>query len=220
MYLVNKEKINRSLSAKIVDARVAQVFNSFEKVLVTSSFGTTSAVLLHLVSRINPGYPIYFIDTGYHFDETLTYKKRLTRLLDLNVIDIHPDKERHKITEEKQLWSQDADKCCQINKVEPIEEVKAKHDVWMSGLIGFQNDHRNTLQIVDEKDEILKFYPLIDWNSSLVEEYIVGHGLPQHPLKEQGYHSVGCTHCTVPGVGRNGRWNDQSKTECGLHIKS
>lgn len=217
MYLVNKEKINRSLSTKIVDARVAQVFNSFEKVLVTSSFGTTSAVLLHLVSRINPGCPIYFIDTGYHFDETLTYKKRLTRLLDLNVVDIHPDEERHGMTKEKQLWSQDADKCCEINKVEPIEKMKDKHDVWMSGLIGFQNDHRNTLQIVDEKDEMLKFYPLIDWNSSLVEEYIVGHGLPQHPLKEQGYHSVGCTHCTVPGVGRNGRWNDQSKTECGLH---
>lgn len=85
MYLVNKEKINRSLSAKIVDAMVAQVFNSFKDILVTSSFGTTSAVLLHLVSRMKPEYPVYFIDTGYHFKETLEYRDRLTRLLNLNV---------------------------------------------------------------------------------------------------------------------------------------
>lgn len=217
MYLVNKEKINRSLSAKIVDARVAQIFNSFEDVLVTSSFGTTSAVLLHLVSRIKPDWPIYFIDTGYHFEETLSYKARLTRLLDLNVIDLYPDTLEHEMTEREQMWRKDTDRCCEINKMSPIEEVKEKHRVWMSGLIGFQNRHRSSLKIVDEKDEILKFYPLIDWNGSLVEEYITSHGLPQHPLKEQGYHSVGCTHCTVPGVGREGRWNNQAKTECGLH---
>ncbi|SMO34486.1 phosphoadenylyl-sulfate reductase [Fodinibius sediminis] len=217
MYLVNKEKINQSLSTKIVDARVAQIFNSFEKVLVTSSFGTTSAVLLHLVSRIKPECPVYFIDTGYHFEETLSYKKRLTRLLDLNVIDLRPNSDQHAMTRKKQLWSQDADRCCQINKVEPIKKIKEKHDVWMSGLIGFQNSHRSRLQIVDRKDEMLKFYPLIDWDSSLVQEYIVGHGLPQHPLREKGYHSVGCTHCTAPGMGREGRWNSQSKTECGLH---
>lgn len=82
MYLINKEKINRSLSAKIVDARVAHVFNTYRDILITSSFGTTSAVLLHLVSRMRPGYPIYFIDTGYHFEETIDYKNRLTRLLD------------------------------------------------------------------------------------------------------------------------------------------
>lgn len=219
MYLVNKEKINQSLSTKIVDARVAQVFNSFEGVLVTSSFGTTSAVLLHLVSRIRPGHPIYFIDTGYHFEETLVYKKRLTRLLDLNVIDLRPDPRRHAVTQQQQLWSQDADRCCRINKIEPITEIKEKHDVWMSGLIGFQNRHRSTLRIIDKQEEMLKFYPLIDWDSSLVREYIVGHGLPQHPLKEKGYHSVGCTHCTAAGVGRDGRWSEQSKTECGLHRK-
>ncbi|MBN2732295.1 MAG: phosphoadenylyl-sulfate reductase [Balneolaceae bacterium] len=217
MYLVNKEKINQSLSAKIVDARVAQVFNSFKDVLVTSSFGITSAVLLHLVSRIRPECPVYFIDTGYHFQETLDYKKRLTRLLGLNVKELRPAPARHVMTYNKQLWSQDPDRCCHINKIEPLKEIKDQYNVWMSGLIGFQNRYRNTLQIVDDKQEMLKFYPLIDWNSALVEEYIEGHGLPQHPLKEQGFHSVGCTHCTVPGMGRSGRWNDQSKTECGLH---
>lgn len=217
MYLVNKEKINRSLSAKIVDARVAQVFNSFRDVLVTSSFGTTSAVILHLVSRIKPECPIYFIDTGYHFEETIAYKERMTRLLDLNVIDLRPDPGQHAMTQNKELWQEDPDRCCEINKVEPLDRIKDQYKVWMSGLIGFQNQHRSTLKIMDDDNELLKFYPLIDWNTSLVEEYIEVHSLPDHPLKEKGYHSVGCTHCTVKGAGREGRWNKLSKTECGLH---
>lgn len=217
MYLVNKEKINRSLSAKIVDARVAQVFNTFRDVLVTSSFGTTSVVLLHLVSRIKPGCSIYFINTGYHFEETIDYKNRLTRLLDLNVIDLRPDPNQHTKTFKNELWDDNPDKCCEINKVEPLDRVKDDYKVWMSGLIGFQNRQRNRLPIMDDNNELIKFYPLIDWNSSLVEEYIENHGLPEHPLKKKGYQSVGCTHCTAPGQGREGRWSNYSKTECGLH---
>jgi len=87
----------------------------------------------------------------------------------------------------------------------------------MSGLIGYQNRYRNTLQIMEERPDILKFYPLIDWNKTLIDEYIEVHGLPLHPLTYRGYHSVGCTHCTIPGMGRNGRWKDAAKTECGLH---
>lgn len=219
MYLVNKEKINQALSTKIVDARVAQIFNTFDKVLVTSSFGTSSAILLHLVSRIKPDCPIYFIDTGYHFKETIAYRNRLSRLLGLNVITVKPEYEEHLNTRTNQMWSQDPDRCCQINKVRPLQQVKEGYKVWMSGLIGFQNDHRKTLPIIDDQAEILKFYPLIDWNSYLVEEYIEAHGLPQHPLKEQGFQSIGCTHCTGRGQGRSGRWSSSSKTECGLHIK-
>lgn len=217
MYLVNKEKVNRSLSSGIVDARVARVFNSFKEVLVTSSFGTTSAVLLHLVSRIKPDCPIYFIDTGYHFKETLLYRDRMARLLGLNLKIVHPNSAPHKMTQKQQLWSRDADRCCSINKVKPLQAVKKQYNVWMSGLIGFQNQLRNTLQIMDDGEEMLKFYPLIDWNSALVEEYIENHSLPQHPLKAKGYDSVGCTHCTLPGMGREGRWNALAKTECGLH---
>jgi len=217
MYLVNKEKINQSLSAKIVDARVAQVFNTFRDVLVTSSFGTTSAVILHLISRIKPECPIYFIDTGYHFEETIDYKERMTRLLGLNVITLQPDPQKHRQTKDRQLWGQDPDRCCNVNKVQPLAPIKNQYKVWMSGLIGFQNPNRSNLQIVDDEQGLIKFYPLIDWNTALVEEYLESHGLPQHPLKEEGYGSVGCTHCTVPADGRDGRWTDLSKTECGLH---
>lgn len=217
MRLINKEKLNKALTSKIVDARIAQVFNSFEKVLVTSSFGTSSAVLLHIVSRIRPNCPIYFIDTGYHFKETLQYKDQLTRLLNLNVVTLKPDPSRHMTTKVQQMWAKNPEACCNINKNEPLRNIKPEHQVWVSGLIGYQNSYRNTLSIMEEQSDILKFYPLIDWNKSLVDEYIENHGLPFHPLVSQGYHSVGCTHCTVPGVGRNGRWNDSSKSECGLH---
>jgi phosphoadenosine phosphosulfate reductase len=174
-------------------------------------------VLLHLVSRIKPECPIYFIDTGNHFEETISYKERLTRLLDLNVVDLRPDPAQHMMTQNEQLWSYDPDKCCDINKVEPLSRIKGEYKVWMSGLIGFQNRHRNSLPIMDDDDELVKFYPLIDWDLSLVKEYMEGHGLPEHPLKKKGYDSVGCSHCTIPGQGRNGRWSNLAKTECGLH---
>ncbi len=213
----DKAKINRSLSSKLVDARVAQVFNTFEKVLVTSSFGTTSSVLLHILSRVKPGYPVYFIDTGYHFEETLAYKEKLTELLDLNVIDLNPDPSKHRATKEKKLWLNNPDRCCHINKVEPLQNVKDNFLIWMSGVIGYQNRYRSNLNIISEQTEMLRCYPLIDWNKSMVEEYMETYGLPVNPLAEKGYASIGCTHCTMPGKGRNGRWTDSGKTECGLH---
>lgn len=217
MNLVDKKKINRSLSAKLVDARVAHTFNYYKDVLVTSSFGTTSAVLLHIVSRVKPGYPIYFIDTGYHFKETILYKERLTRLLGLNVVDIKPERDGHNLTQKRQMWASDPDRCCEINKVKPLEKVKMDYKIWMSGLIGFQNAHRRHLDIIEQKNSLLKCYPLIDWNKSLVDEYMEVHGLPRHPLEKRGFSSIGCSHCTVQAEGRGGRWADTNKTECGLH---
>lgn len=215
--VVNKAKINRSLSSKLVDARVAHVFNSFQDVLVTSSFGTTSSVLLHIVSRVKPGYPIYFIDTGYHFEETLAYKRKLTEMLDLNVVDLKPDPSKHEKTRQDQLWMSDPDRCCKINKLEPLQKVKDNYSIWMSGLIGYQNSYRSNLDIISEKTEMLRCYPLIDWSSEMVDEYMEMYGLPQNPLGARGYSSIGCTHCTIPGKGRDGRWSDTEKTECGLH---
>ncbi|MDZ7691566.1 MAG: phosphoadenosine phosphosulfate reductase family protein [Balneolaceae bacterium] len=149
--VVNKAKINRSLSTKLVDARVAQVFNTFNDVLVTSSFGTTSAVLLHIISRVKPGCPVYFIDTGYHFEETLSYKNRLTKMLDLNVAELHPDTSDHETTRQRQMWLSDPDRCCKINKLEPIQKVKNRYPIWMSGVIGYQNSYRKNLDIIIKK---------------------------------------------------------------------
>ena len=214
---VNRQRINQLLSPKIVDARVAQVFNTFKNVLVTSSFGTTSAVLLHIVNRIKPGYPVYFVDTRYHFEETLEYKKTLTDLLDLNVIDLKPDPSRNQTTRIRQMWLDNPDNCCKINKLEPLKRVKSSHSIWMSGLIGTQSSYRSNLEIIAEQTGMLRCYPLIDWNKERVDEYMDLYGLPRHPLEDRGYESVGCVHCTIPGKGRQGRWDGDDKTECGLH---
>ncbi|MDX1618840.1 MAG: phosphoadenylyl-sulfate reductase [Balneolaceae bacterium] len=214
---VDRARINRSLTSKIVDARVAQVFNSFKDVLVTSSFGTTSAVLLHIISRVKPDHPIYFIDTGYHFSETIEYKNRISGMLSLNVVDLHPGEAEHRLSSRNKLWKSDPDECCRINKVEPLNAIKSKYRIWMSGLIGYQNDERSKLDIIIDKTGMLRCYPLIDWNKRLVDEYMELYGLPRHPLEPEGFASIGCVHCTEPAQGRKGRWGGSDKTECGLH---
>lgn len=217
MYLVNSERVNRSMAPKIVDARVTQIFNTFGQVLVTSSFGTTSAVLLHIVSRIRPECPVYFIDTGYHFPETLEYKGRISQLLSLNVVDLKPDPSRHSTTEIHKMWQHHSKRCCHINKVIPLDRVKGRYKVWMSGLMGHQTRFRDRLEFLEDRSDILKFHPLIDWDREQADEYMELYGLPRHPLEGKGYESIGCTHCTSPGKGRKGRWKDTGKTECGLH---
>jgi len=209
--------LSDSMAGKVVEARLAHVFNSFDNVLVTTSFGTTSALLLHIISRVRPGHPIHFINTGYHFDKTLDYKEKLTRRLGLNLVEVYPEEWRHDFTERDETWNKDPDFCCQINKVEPLERIKKEHDIWVSGLLGYQSNQRSQYRIIEEQSGVYKCYPLIDWSKSLVEDYFAQYGLPRHPLEPLGYESIGCTHCTKPGCGRGGRWPGQSKNECGLH---
>ncbi len=88
----------------------------------------------------------------------------------------------------------------------------------MSGLMEWQSDHRATLDVFEMRNDILKFYPLLDVSKESRDAYIEEHQLPFHPLVAKGYHSIGCKHCTVPGDDRSGRWNNNPKTECGLHL--
>lgn len=198
--------------------RVAELYRDFSRVLFTSSFGTTSAILLHLFNRVNPEQEILFLDTTYHFAETLEYKNQLTKLLGLKVRDILPEDWKNKFTREDQTWSKDPDLCCSINKVEPLDKLKPDYEVWVSGLMQSQNNFRKQLNIFEQKGDILKFYPIIDLDDAAAKKYIAGHQLPAHPLIAHGFNSVGCIHCTVKGRGREGRWVNRSKTECGLHI--
>lgn len=200
--------------------RIRKLYQDFdpEDVMVTSSFATTSALLLKLISEVNPQQKIHFIETGYHFKETLDYKSKLTDLLDLNVVNTRAEKWKHEFTKDDKTWLKDPDLCCSINKVEPLERVKLKHRVWISGLMKWQSDHRSTLDIFEQRGEIVKFYPLLDITKEERREFIEEHQLPFHPLIACGYQSVGCVHCTVPGKGREGRWNNNPKTECGLHL--
>ena len=218
MHSLKLKIINRSLSSSLVDARLAYILNKFSnRALVTTSFGTTSVLLLHILARVKPEFPIHFIDTGFLFPETLEYKEELTRMLDLNVITHKPELTRHKAARVSRLWETDPDACCGVNKVAPLEKVKNGHKVWISGLLGYQNGYRSGLDIFQERSDIYRFYPLIDWTKAQVKDYFEYFGLPLHPLERMGFNSLGCTHCTIKGAGRDGRWSGTDKSECGIH---
>ena len=211
-------ELNKRYGPLTPEQRIAELYKDFSKVLYTSSFGTTAVYLLHLFSKVKPGEKIHFLDTTYHFQETLDYKKQLTDLFKLNVVELKGEEWRNKFTREDRTWEKDPDLCCSVNKVEPLEKIKPEFEVWISGLMSSQNEYRNPLRIFEEKGSIIKFFPIIDTSEAEAYEYIKKHNLPEHPLKAKGYNSVGCTHCTAPGKAREGRWINKSKTECGIHL--
>jgi phosphoadenosine phosphosulfate reductase len=215
---MNLEELNKKYLPLTPEERILELYKDFNKVLFTSSFGTTAIYLLHLFHKVKPEENIYFLDTTYHFNETITYKEDLTKLWNLNVVDIRPEDWKNKFTLDDKTWSTDPDLCCSINKVEPMDKIKADFEVWVSGLMGSQNAHRENLKVFEQKENIIKFYPLIDKTEEDAKAYIQRNNLPEHPLLSQGFHSVGCVHCTVAGHGRTGRWANKSKTECGLHL--
>ncbi|QSS97045.1 phosphoadenylyl-sulfate reductase [Psychroflexus sp. ALD_RP9] len=214
------ETLNKKYKTLNIHQRIKELYKDFEleDVMVTSSFAATSAFLLKLFSEINKSQEIYFIDTGYHFDETIAYKEQLTKTYGLNVKSVSALKHEHEFTTKDKTWTKNPDFCCSINKVKPLEVIKENYNVWVSGLMEWQSDHRSTLNFFEQRGEILKFYPLLDVTKKERDEFIKKHNLPFHPLVSQGYHSIGCKHCTVPGKDRSGRWNNNPKTECGLHL--
>lgn len=214
------QELNKKYKSLSIADRIKTLYEDFDQseVMVTSSFAATSAFLLKLFSDINNEQRVYFIDTGYHFEETLNYKKQLTERYQLNVKSLSALPQEHEFTTKDKTWSKNPDFCCSINKVKPLEIIKNKYTVWVSGLMEWQSDHRNTLDIFEQRGEILKFYPLLDVSKRERDNFIKTHDLPFHPLVSRGYHSIGCKHCTVPGKDRSGRWNNNPKTECGLHL--
>lgn len=213
-------RLNQQYNLLNVYQRVEQLYKDFDEkdVMITSSFAATSAFLLKVFSDINKKQVIYFIDTGYHFKETLVYKEYLTNLYDLNVVSIKANPIEHLFTKDNQLWKNNPNRCCHINKVKPLDHIKKEYKIWVSGLMKWQSDHRSSLNIFEEKEQILKFYPLLDIDYTQRDQFILDHHLPFHPLKSKGYSSIGCFNCTVPGEDRHGRWNNSPKTECGLHL--
>lgn len=214
------EALNTEYLPLSFDERIRRLYRDFEadKILVTSSFAATSAYFLHIISRIRPEQVIHFINTGFHFPETIEYREYLIERFGLKVEDIVPDSHHHAYSLSEQLWSKDPDLCCSANKVQPLEEVKENYHIWVSSLMRWQTDHRSTLEVFEERRGIIKFNPMIDVSREERDAYIEKHGLPFHPLVAEGYSSIGCTHCTVKGEGRAGRWQGKEKTECGLHL--
>lgn len=214
------ERLNKKYKILSLHERIQQLYRDFSQteIMLTSSFAATSAFLLKIFSEVNQDQLVFFIDTGYHFAETLQYREKLTELYGLNVQSISALKEEHEFTTSDQTWKKNPDFCCYINKVKPLDLIKAKYTVWVSGLMEWQSDHRASLDIFENRGDILKFYPLLDVTKEERDEYIEKHKLPFHPLVSKGYNSIGCSHCTLPGQERSGRWNNNPKTECGLHL--
>ncbi len=214
------EELNVQYAKLSVYQRVEQLYKDFDEteIMLTSSFAATSAFLLKVFSDVNKDQKIYFIDTGYHFKETLIYKEYLTQLYQLNVQSIQAETESHLLTNEQEMWKDNPNRCCEINKVDPLESIKKEYNVWVSGLMRWQSDYRSSLNYFEQRNSIIKFYPLLDIGFVERDDFIKTHHLPFHPLKSKGYNSIGCKHCTVPGNDRSGRWNNSPKTECGLHL--
>lgn len=209
-----------------IKERIQRYKNNGLTLFATSSFQTNSVLLLHIISRIDNQIPIYFLNTGYHFPETLLFKSDLTRLLNVNVIDLFPQtpKNQQRDANGRLMYASDPDYCCYMNKVQPLEPIKQSYDVWMSGIRGDQNENRTKKGFEEKEGSLTRFHPIIDWSNKDAYDYLSYHNLPRHPLEDKGYLSIGCQPCTQKYMsgenGRSGRWSGLNKTECGLHTET
>ncbi|MFT5222691.1 MAG: phosphoadenosine phosphosulfate reductase, partial [Glaciecola sp.] len=196
--------------------------------VLTSSFGSESAVLLHMVSIVAPEVPVLFLETGFHFDETLTFRKELARSLGLTVLDLRPDLSVEQQARQfgPELYRTDPDLCCQQRKTIPLRRALGSFDGWATGVRRGQTPERAATPIVEARRHneryLVKVAPLAGWTDDDVNTYLQAHDLPRHPLVEQGFSSIGCAPCTSrvePGQDpRGGRWAAQGKSECGIHL--
>ncbi|WP_327185686.1 phosphoadenylyl-sulfate reductase [Streptomyces sp. NBC_01334] len=190
---------------------------------VTSSM--EDAVVAHLASRVRKGVDVVFLDTGYHFPETIGTRDAVEAVMDVNVITLTP---RRTVAEQDaeygpKLHDRDPDLCCKLRKVEPLEEGLKGYRAWATGLRRDESATRAGTPVVgwDDKRQKVKISPIARWAQDDVDAYITEHGVLSNPLLMDGYASVGCAPCTRRVLAgedaRAGRWAGRSKTECGLH---
>jgi phosphoadenosine phosphosulfate reductase len=222
--------VSRDLEQATAEERVSWAIETFgDGLVMTTSFGIQSAVMLHLVTRIAPQIPVIFIDTGYLFPETYRFARDLTERLQLNLKKFVPA-----MTAAEQealhgkLWEQGLDGLKRynfINKVEPMERAVRElgATAWLAGLRRTQASTREALRVVQNQNKITKVHPIIDWDDRRVYRYLTDHKLPYHPLWEQGYVSVGDWHSTsklLDGMSEEDTRFGGLKRECGLHEPS
>jgi len=197
---------------------------------VGTSFQGAGLVMLHLARQQGLAFPVFTLDTGLLFPETLALKKRLEDFFGLAIEALQPD-----LTVEEQadvhgpeLWARNPDLCCTVRKVLPLRDKLTDLDCWITGLRRQQSDTRADIGVVevyvfdeDSGREIVKFNPMADWTRDAVWDYLRQHHIPYNPLHDQGYRSIGCLPCTrKSGNGENeraGRWTGFNKVECGIH---
>jgi phosphoadenosine phosphosulfate reductase len=194
-----------------------------ERFCITSSMG--DAVLADLASKVAPGVDVVFLDTGYHFAETIGTRDAVEATLPVNLVTISPEQS---VAEQdaaygKDLFDRDPDLCCALRKVAPLQDALKTYDAWATGLRRQETHNRVIAPVIgwDEKKRKVKVSPLARWSDDDVDRYIAENGVLVNPLQYDGYPSIGCWPCTrrvAPGEDpRSGRWADSNKTECGIH---
>lgn len=203
----------------LIDARasIRWAHHTFgDGVCVTASFGDPT--LAHLANATVPGIEITLLDTGYLFAETEWFADAMRDRFDLNIRVMHPSADL-----DRDVWQTDTDACCAARKVEPLQRALRDRDVWVTGLRRDDTSSRRSAPLAhhDLLKGVVKVNPLVSWSDGDVAAYAAEHDLPEHPLVDRQYQSIGCWPCTRPVVdgadARSGRWSDSEKTECGLH---
>ncbi len=183
---------------------------------IASSMET--GILAHLASRVAPGTDVLFLDTGYHFPETIGTRDAVAAVYDVNVVTLRAD------LPDDRRYERDVDACCKARKVDPLDAALENYDAWASGVRREESPLRAATPVVgwDSKRGKVKVNPLVAWTQDDVEAYVAEHGILVNPLMYDGYPSIGCAPCTrrvAPGEDpRSGRWAGTGKTECGLHV--
>lgn len=197
---------------------------------IGTSFQGAGLVMMHLAKQNNLRFPVFTLDTGLLFQETLELQKRLEDFFGYKIESLAPDLtvEQQAEAQGPELWNRDPDLCCTIRKVLPLQNKLAELDCWITGLRRQQSDTRAKIGIIevyvfDEAAgrDIVKLNPMANWSREAVWNYIRDHKIPYNPLHDRGYHSIGCMPCTVKTTNgeseRAGRWIGFNKVECGIH---
>lgn len=207
------------------EAALRRALKTYEgRIVLASSLGVDSAVLLHMISKIQKDIPIVFLDTGKHFRETLHYRDLLISDLGLtNFINISPDeKDLKTLDADGELHKSDPDACCDIRKSKPLGKIIETYDARITGRKRYQTPDRANMSMIELNGRQIKVNPLAYWTAKDVTSYMRKHDLPPHPLLSLGFRSIGCQPCTTRVAEgedpRAGRWRNQEKTECGIHF--
>jgi phosphoadenosine phosphosulfate reductase len=195
-----------------------------DRICVTSSM--SDAVIIHLASSVRPGIDVVFLDTGYHFAETIGTRDAVQAVYPVNVVNATPSRTVEEQDAElgPRLYGRNPDLCCYLRKVEPLERSLQNYDAWFTGVRRADSESRRTAKAVewDDKRKMVKVNPIVRWSDADVDDYIATHGVLVNPLIYDGYPSIGCAPCTMrveTGADpRSGRWAGTGKTECGIHV--
>ncbi len=193
-----------------------------------SSFQTHSIPMLHIISVIDNTIPVYFLNTGDLFPQTIEYKDEIAALFGIKVLDVKSSTPRNMQKDEngRLLFTSDPDFCCHLNKVAPMEPILRSHDIWINGVRADQNANRAKMKEEQQTPQgAMRYHPMLQWTKQMIWAYIKENNIPHHPLDAEGYTSIGCEPCTRKidasqmGDERMARWFGLNKTECGLHTE-